>query len=145
MPSKREQALSALFSALQGLTGPVVKRNEVEAQDVPGTGAVILRDGQAGEPIAQLMSPTRYIYSHRAECIVLFEHRDAAVRDTAVDDILVAIDAIVAADPSLGGVVDDVETEAPEAVGEEWDVGAPTIKAQIVPIILTYETPSPLS
>ncbi len=143
MPSTRETALLALFAALQTVPAATVKRNEIETQDVADGGTIVLRDGEAGEP-TELMSPSRSLYFHRAEAVVLIEGSDAASRDAAMDGILQAIGVALDADVTLGGAVDLVEADAPEAVGEEWDLGSPTIKALIVPIILTYVTESPL-
>ena len=140
--SKREQALQGLFLILQGLSGPVVKRNEPLPSKVVAEGLVILRDGDVGEPEI-ILSPTRYIYQHRAEIEVLVQKANQAERDTALDTILQSIGTALAADPTLGGVVDYMAPGAPELM-EETVEGAPTLKAAVVPVILEYATTNPL-
>lgn len=138
----REQALQGLFSCLQGLTGPAVKRNEPLPTKVPETGLVILRDGNPGEPEV-ILSPTRYVYQHRAEVEVLVQEADQAGRDAALDALLVAVGKVLAGDSTLGGKVDIVHPGSPELLQETIE-GAPTIKAAVIPVFLEYTTLNPL-
>lgn len=142
MSSTREQALGGLFSCLQGVTGPVVKRNEPLPTKVPDEGLVILRDGDPGEPEV-VLSPTRYVYQHRAEVEVLVQQADQAGRDAALDDLLVAVGTALAGDATLGGKVDIAHPGSPELLQETLE-GAPTIKAAVIPIYLEYSTINPL-
>ncbi len=140
--SKREQALRGLFSCLQGLSGPVVKRNEPLPVKVPDEGLVILRDGDPGEPEV-VLSPTRYVYQHRAEVEVLVQQADQAERDAALDDLLVAVGTALAGNATLGGKVDIAHPGSPELLQETLE-GAPTIKAAVIPVYLEYSTLNPL-
>lgn len=134
--SPREAALKALLSLLQGISGPVVKRNEPEAQGIPGGGLVMLRDGDPGEP-EELLSPLAYSWNHRAEVVVQVQAGAASARDAALDAMLVAIGAALAADPTLGGVVEMATPGAPELLDEPVEGGA-AVKAALVPVFLEY-------
>ena len=142
MNSTREQALMGLFSCLQRLTGPTVKRNEPLPIKVPEAGLVILRDGDAGDPEV-ILSPTRYVYQHRAEIEVLVQQADQAERDAALDTLLMAVGEALAADPRIGGMVDFAHPGSPELLQETIE-GAPTIKAAVIPVFLEYSTLNPL-
>ena len=142
MSSTREQALIGLFLCLQGLTGPTVNRNEPLPTKVPEAGLIILRDGDPGEPEV-ILSPTRYVYQHRAEVEVLVQQADQAGRDAALDTLLVAVGNALTADPTLGGKVDIVRPGSPELLQETIE-GAPTIKAALIPVFLEYTTLNPL-
>lgn len=131
-----------LFSCLQGITGPAVKRNEPLPTKVPEAGLIILRDGAPGEPEV-ILSPTRYVYQHRAEVEVLVQRADQAERDEALDTLLVAVGDALTADPTLGGKVDIVRPGSPELLQETIE-GAPTIKAAVIPVFLEYSTLNPL-
>jgi hypothetical protein len=142
MISTREQALTGLFSCLQGLIGPQVKRNEALPSTIPPEGLVILRDGQPGEPEI-LLSPTRYIYQHKAEVEVLVQEADQSQRDAKLDALLVAIGETLATIGTLGDTVDVCHPDAPELLQEHVE-GAPTVKAAVIPVILEYSTLNPL-
>ena len=142
MFSTREQALTGLFLCLQSITGPTVKRNEPLPTKVPEAGLIILRDGDPGEPEV-ILSPTRYVYQHRAEVEVLVQEADQAERDAALDTLLVAVGTALAGDSSLGGKVDIAHPGSPELLQETIE-GAPTIKAALIPVCLEYTTLNPL-
>lgn len=142
MASKREQVLSALFTALSGISGPVVMRGEVTPQEVPSGGILILRDGDPGEPEV-LLSPPTWVYEHTAEIEVVVDSATAADRDALFDDLLVGIGSAIAADRTLGGLADWVEPQAPAP--SDLDVeGAPGLKAAMVPVMLHYASSDPL-
>lgn len=132
-----------LFSCMQSIAGPVVKRNEPMPTKVPEAGIIILRDGDAGDPEV-ILSPTRYVYQHRAEVEVLVQEADQVERDAALDVLLVAVGAALAGDATLGGKVDIAHPGSPELLQETIE-GAPTIKAAVIPIFLEYVTLSPLA
>lgn len=142
MTSIREQALMGLFSCLQGLVGPQVKRNEALPSIISPEGLVILRDGQPGEPEI-LLSPPRYIYQHKAEVEVLVQEADQAQRDAKLDALLVAIGDLLTTAGNLGGTVDICHAGALEFLQEHVE-GAPTVKAAVIPVILEYSTLNPL-
>jgi len=143
MPSQREAILSALFETLRTDLSASVRRNEALPEKVPSTGLVILRDGEPGEPEI-LLSPLSYAWRHRAPLDVVVGGGTQAERDAALDTLLTSIGTALEQDRTLGGLVDWLEIGAPsfETVPIE---GAAPIKGAVVPVILHYETPSPLS
>jgi len=143
MATKRETVLQALFTLLSGLSGPMVMRNGNLPERVPAGGIVILLDGEPGEPDV-LLSPPEYVYEHRADADVVVDAATPTARDALFDSIMLAIGAAVAADRTLGGLCDYVETVVPVPVDVVVE-GAPGFKAATLPIILHYGTADPLS
>lgn len=139
--SKREIVLNALFEKLSTLN-VTVKRNDPLPQKIPEGGLVILRDGNVGEPEV-LLSPPRYIFTHRAELEVVVQKVTSAERDQALDWLLIEIGEVLEADPTLEGKVDHMHADPPEFVDEQIDGGV-TIKGAIVPIVLEYVSDSNL-
>ncbi|MBQ8482225.1 MAG: acyl-CoA transferase [Alphaproteobacteria bacterium] len=139
--SKREIVLNALFERLSTLD-VTVKRNDLLPQKIPDGGLVILRDGNVGEPEI-LLSPTCYIFTHRAELEVIVQKETPAERDQTLDNLLVQIGELLQEDPQLGGEVDFMHADPPEFVDEVIDGGV-TIKGAIVPIVLEYTSNSNL-
>jgi len=143
MPSRRETILSALHELLRASLAASVRRNEALPEKAPSAGLVIARDGEPGEPEV-LLSPLSYLWRHRAPIDVVVGGGTQAERDAALDTLLIAIDAALETDRTLGGLVDYLEIGPPsfEIVPIE---GAAPIKGAVVPVILHYETTSPLS
>lgn len=144
MTSRSEEVLQALFAALRAHApaGATVLRGEVLPERVPAPGLMILRDGDPGEPEVT-MSPTWYWYDHRAEI--------EAIADAPTDDRHAIFDALkrsvaeaLAADPTLGGVCDYAIGEAPQPADIPIE-GAEGFKAAIIPVVLSYGTPDPLT
>jgi hypothetical protein len=143
MTSRREAILSALFETLRTGLAAAVRRNETLPEKVPGSGLVIVRDGDPGEPEI-LLSPLSYAWRHRAPLDVVVGGGTQVQRDTALDTLLIAVGVALEANRTLGGLVDWLEIGPPsfEIVPIE---GAAPIKGAVVPVILHYETSSPLS
>lgn len=143
MPSQREAILSALYERLRTNLTASVRRNEVLSEKVPSAGLVIVRDGEPGEPEV-LLSPVSYLWRHRATLDVVVAGGTQAERDAALDTLLIAIDAALETDRTLGGLVDFLEIGPPsfEIVPIE---GATPIKGAVVPVILHFESSSLLS
>ena len=139
MASKREEVLQALLARLQTVPLVKVERNRLRPERLPPEGLIILRDGDVGEPTI-LLSPVSYVWTHTARVEVFSTSADS---DRHLDDLLIAIGAALADDPSLGGTVDQIEIGAPDFDGAAPE-GGPDIKAAIVPIRLIYETQAPL-
>ena len=140
MPTTRETVLAALQARLQPLAA-LTLRDAVLPERVPTAGLIILRDGQPGEPEVTL-SPLRYHYQHRAELEVVVQAGTG--RASAFDDLITAIGAAIEADPTLGGLCDWVEPEAPASVDLPID-GAAALKAAIITVVLHYTTTGPLA
>ena len=146
----REAALTALQEAIEGLSEAqvavpphVAARNSDEPEEVPAGGLVILRDGDPGEPTI-LLSPTTYCYEHHAELEVWVQGGTAAARDALLDQVLGLIPDLIAADPTLGTAVDYTELREPDLESERFP-GAANLKVARVPVILSYDTASPLT
>lgn len=140
MPTTREAILTALLVRLQPVDATVL-RDEVLPERIPPAGLVILRDGQPGEPEVTL-SPLRYHYQHRAELEVVVQA--GSDRSTAFDTLIGAIDEVLTSDPTVGGLCDWVEPEAPVPVDLPVE-GAAAIKAAVITVVLHYTTASPLA
>ena len=138
--SARETILSAMHTRLSMLpTGAL--RGDVLPERVPAQGLLILRDGEPGEPEVTL-SPLRYHYQHRAEIEAVVQGTND--RDAAFDTLCVSIGAVITADRTLDGLCDWVEAEAPQSVDLPVE-GAVSLKAAVIPVILSYSTADPLS
>jgi hypothetical protein len=149
LPSIREAALSALQARLAAVPGAVAGRAIAVPERIPPGGLLILRDGEPGVPEITL-SPLLHHYDHVAEIEVLVQGTDpppggtGAGRARALDDLLRALAASLAADRTLGGTVDWLAWGAPET--EDIAVaGGAAIKAARLPVTLTYTTPDPLT
>ena len=135
MPSKRETVLAALHVRLQTLAAPVL-RGDVLPERIPTTGLIILRDGKPGDPEVTL-SPLTYFYEHRAELEVVIQAGTG--RDALFDALTASIGAGLAADRTLGGLCDWVESEAPEPVDLPIE-GAAALKAAVIVVVMHYAT-----
>lgn len=140
MLTASEASIAALHARLQTLTA-LTLRDEVLPERIPPSGLIILRDGQPGEPEVTL-SPMRYHYRHRAELEVAIQSRSN--RPAAFNTLIAAIDAMLTADRTLGGLCDWVEPEAPVPVDLPVE-GAAAIKAAVITVVLHYTTASPLA
>ena len=138
MPTRHEAALGALFSLLEGISGPKVLRNAELPQTVPAEGLIILRDGVIGEPEDVTLSPVSYAWRHRTELEVFVRGDDPASRSARLDDVISAVEQVIATDRTLGGVVDHCEAGAPEEVEDLAQEGAQSFRAAILPVILHY-------
>ena len=143
MPSVSETALQALFALLQTVTpaGADVRRMEVFPQKLGPGGNFILRDGDAGEPDVTF-GVRSYQFQRTAMIEVAISNLVSATRSQILDDFLVALDVAIQADPTLGGIVDWCQAQAPmEPEGEPFAAGALSI---LVPVLLVYESTSPI-
>ena len=141
MTTKREEVLSALFTLLQGIGGgTIVQRNEALPERIPAAGLLVLRDGPPGEAEVTL-SPLRYHWQHRAEDEVFV--RGPSGLELAFDALAERIGHAIAADRTLGGLCDWIETDAPEPADLAVE-GAPTIRAAVLILTLHYTSNDPL-
>ena len=141
MTTRREQVLSSLFTLLQGIGGgTIVLRNEVLPERIPAAGLLILRDGTPGEAEVTL-SPLHYHWQHRAEVEVFV--RGSSGLELAFDTLAEGIGQVIAADRTLGGLCDWIETDAPEPADLAVE-GAPTIRAAVLILTLHYTSNDPL-
>ena len=138
MSTTRETVLQALLSLLQTLPARAL-RGEVLPERLPSAGLLILRDGDPGDPEVTL-SPLRYHYLHRAEIEAVVQGTD---RDATFDTLIVDVGTAIATNRTLGGLCDWIEAEAPRPIDLPVE-GAATLKAAIIPVVLTYSMDDPL-
>ena len=137
--TEREIILAALHARLSVLPATAL-RGEVLPERVPTAGLLILRDGAPGEP-EMTLSPLRYHYQHRTEIEAVVQGAD---RDAAFDALTASIGAVLAADRTLGGLVDWIEAEAPRPVDLPVE-GAASLKAAVIVVVLHYSLADPLA
>ena len=143
MPTRREQILAALLARMQTIPSAAVRREGPLPEKVPAAGLVILRDGDPGEPEV-LLSPLTYLWQHRAEIEVIVQQAPYAAATAALDVLLAEVGAALAADRTLGGLVDWIEWGAPQTRDLAID-GAAGLKAAAVTVTLHYQTGNPLA
>jgi hypothetical protein len=142
MPTHRETVLASLFARLKAIPSASIRREAPLAESIPAPGVIILRDGDPGEPEI-LLSPATYLWQHRAEFEVIVQQPSPTATAT-LDDLLSAIGAALAADRTLGGLVDWMEWSAPQMRDLAVEGAAP-LKAAVVPVILYYASADPLA
>lgn len=145
MASKREQIIEAVMTTIAAaLPGVKVERNADKPERIPLNGLVVIRDGEAGEPEEVTLSPLTYFYAHRVGVEIAVLADASASREQRLDAILGAIGAAVAANRTLGGLVDFVEVTAPFTDDLEAD-GAYSARWASVDLIVHFETSDPLN
>jgi hypothetical protein len=142
--SKAKQVLEAIKALLETVPDTVVERNSALPEKIPAGGLIILRDGDPGEPEQALGGFANVYYQHAVEIEVYVEEGDAAVRDTAFDDLLQQIGTALDADPTLGGLAFGLTYGRPETSIEAVP-GAPAIKSATLTVIVDYEAAAPLA
>jgi hypothetical protein len=142
--SKREQVLEAIKALVaSALPSAEVKRNLDKPERIPPGGLVIVRDGDAGEPEI-LLSPLTYIYEHRVPIEIAAFASASLTREQALDQMLAALGEAVAADRTLGGLCEFLDTEAP--ISDDLETaGAISGRWADAAIIASYATANPLT
>ncbi len=139
---KRETILNTMLATLvSAIPSAKVERNVDKPQNLPTGGHIVLRDGSGdGE---KLIGVDVYRWDWTAEIEVYVEDRDAAVRDAASAALQNQVEAALAADPSVGGLVDYLEL-APGEIEEPEAPGAVTEKAALILARVDYTSDSAL-
>lgn len=138
MPSNGEIALAALFAALPTPSGGAKWRNRAAPAELPAGGMLILRDGDRGEPIDEMINPPSAVYRHEARLEIHAAGIDDAVRTAKIDDLAQAVRAALAADRTLGGTVDWAELRR-GAPRDETETGASPVRIEDASAILEYQ------
>jgi hypothetical protein len=125
------------------IAGAAVRRNEALPSSVPAGGLVILRDGDPGEPDVTL-NPRTEFYSHRAEIEAFVTQPVGGDGEAMLDALLSAIGAALAADPSLGGLADNLYLSAPEISVLAIEGAAPILTARLT-VTVEYLVSDPLA
>lgn len=141
MASVREQILAALLVRLETMPGATVKREAPLPETVPAGGLIILRDGDPGDPEV-LLSPVTYLWEHQIEIEVILQ-RGQDDDCVALDALLMAVGAALAADRSLGGLAEWLDWGAPKTSGLAID-GAASLRGATVPVTIHYASNDPL-
>jgi hypothetical protein len=142
MGSVREQILAALLARLETVPDATVKREAPLPETVPAGGLIILRDGDLGDPEV-VLSPVTYLWEHQVEIEVILQ-RGQDDDSAALDTLLTAMGNILAADRSLGGLVEWLDWDAPKTSGLAID-GAAALRGASVPITIHYASDDPLA
>lgn len=143
MPSSREQAVKAVHDTLAAALTAHVERNAALPEKVPDAGLVIVRDGDPGEPDVSLNPRSEY-YTHAVEIEAYVRQPKTGTAEAKLDALLAAIGNALLADPTLGGVVENLALGAPEieALGIE---GAPPLLAARLSVFVEYLVTDPLT
>jgi hypothetical protein len=142
--SKREQVIEAIVAlAAAALPAAKVERNAAKPERIPPGGLAIVRDGDPGEPEV-LLSPLTYLYVHRIPLEVAARESGPQSREQALDAMLAAIGAAVAADRTLGGLCEFIEAEAPATADIEAS-GTQAVRWADAAIMASYATSDPLN
>ena len=140
MPSKREQILQHLSEQLRLVPLAKVERHRLRPERIPPEGLLVLRDGEISEPEV-LLSPLTYVWTHVARLELYSASGDP---DTHLDTLLMSVAAVLGADPTMNGQIDQMEIGPPDFDGAAPEGGL-DVKAAILPIRLFYETSNPLT
>lgn len=145
MASKREQVLEAVRALVQAaLPQADVSRNKARPTRIGPGGAVIVRDGDPGEPTGVYLSPLTYTYAHQVPLDVAAYGTTSQTSAQALDALLMAIGAAVEADRTLGGLCEWVEPMAPAPEDAEVQGGESFRWAEVV-VVCTYDVKNPLA
>lgn len=137
MSSRRDEVLAAIEARLTAaLPAADFGRNREFPTRIGPAGALVMMDGDPGDPEIDLSPPT-YTYQHRVPLIL------AAPSRAALEDQFAAIRAMVETDRFLGGLCSWLETEAPLTSDIESATGESELEAGAA-LIVEYSTPSPL-
>jgi hypothetical protein len=140
----REAALVELLARLRAEFEPdlPVDRNVTIDETVPAPGLIVLRDGDPGEPLMAIGAATPwYHWEHVAEAEVMVADQNDAARSSRLDQVMERIDAVVRADPTLGGLIAAARVMAPEILHERVPGAVPHAYARL-PIVLQFATSS---
>lgn len=139
-----ETVLSALGARIEAALPPgaVFQRAGTLPVRIPPAGVAVLRDGDPGEP-ERLFSPPVWYFEHMAELDLVVEGGAAAARAAALEALREAVAAALAADRSLGGLVDWCEPVAVRSVELPVE-GGDGLRGLEVRILLAYAAPDPL-
>lgn len=146
--SKRTDVLFAI-KEMVGLALPGAKVLGLDGAEaapaiIPATGMVVVRTGDPGE--AQIdLSPPSYNYEHRIPLEVSTFKSGGLSSEEALDVMLMAIGEAVAADRTLGGLCDWIDTTAAATEDIYAEGGSQPPRGADIMIIASYSTPNPLA
>ncbi len=146
--SKRLDVLLAVKQlieiALPGAKVLGLDGKEAPPATVPATGMVVVRTGDPGEAQVDL-SPPSYNYEHRIPLEVSTFSSAGLSSEEALDIMLVAIGEGVAADRTLGGLCEWLDTSSAGTDDIYAEGGSAPPRGADIMIIASYSTPNPLA
>ena len=146
--SKRLDVLLAVKQlievALPGAKVLGLDGKEAPPATVPATGMVVVRTGDPGEPECTL-SPLAYHFEHRIPLEVSTFKSAGLSNEEALDVMLVAIGEGVAADRTLGGLCDWLDTTSAATEDVYADGGSEPPRGADLMILASYTTNNPLA
>lgn len=140
--SESEDRLDGVMALVKtALPDATVGRNQPKPEVIPDGGFVNILDG-APVLIGTEMSPLTYLYSHDVMLEIAPFGLDGDDRSAVLATMLSAIEDAVQADRHLGGLVDFMETGAPDT--DNTDVfGIESERWAAAPLTLHYATTRP--
>lgn len=146
--SKRLDVLKAvkdlIGSALPNARVLGLDGGEAPPATIPATGMVVVRTGDPGDP-EYTLSPLTYFYEHRIPIEVSALRTADLTSEAALDIMLMAIGMRVAADRTLGGLCDWIDTTSAGTEDIYPDGGGQPPRGGDLMIIASYSTPNPLA
>jgi hypothetical protein len=109
---------------------PLSVATEALPQSVPAGGLLILRDGDPGEPDITL-NPRSEFYTHRAEIEAFVLQPVGGGVEVVLDALLADIGTALAADPSLGGLAENLVCSAPVVEAVVIEGAAPILSTRL--------------
>lgn len=146
--SKRLDVLIAVKQlielALPGAKVLGLDGKEAPAATIPATGMVVVRTGDPGEP-EYTLSPLTYYYEHRIPIEVSTAPAPGVSSEETLDAMLVAIGEGIAADRTLGGLCDWLDTTAAGTEDIYAEGGGQPPRGADIMLIASYSTRNPLA
>lgn len=117
MASRKEEVILAVIALFEAALPQAKIVRNVDAPQTPAPhGTIVIRDGDQGEPIAVLLSPLTYTWTHAIGVEVVAPAGTAPeTRSEALDAMLVALGEAIEADRTLGGLCDWLEPTTADA------------------------------
>lgn len=146
MSSKRAQ-VQAGVRALIAAAVPLAEVKGLDAapfpERIPAQGLAIVREGDPGQPEVDL-SPVTYHWEHAIPVEVAAIAGGGKTAAAALDTMLAAIGAAVAADRTLGGLCDWIDVLEP-SIEDIAAAGTSPAKGAELSILASYSTTTPLN
>lgn len=144
MTSKTESVLQSLATLIDAGTTAAFERNASVPEKIPPEGLVILRDGNPGVADEALGGFDPVYYEHETEIEIYVADGAQSGRDTLFDTIVTDIGTALSNNPDLSGAVYGITYSRPD-VTVEIIPGSHAIKSGVIPLVLDYESQTPLT
>lgn len=136
-------AKALVAAALPGADVKGLDNEAAAPSRIPANGLAIVREGNPGEPDVDL-SPLTYHWEHRIPVELAAYSSGTKTPAEALDDMLKALGAAVAADRTLGGLCDWLDVLEPE-IDDIAETGTRRAKGAELVLIASYSTTTPLN